>query len=49
LQDQAFAIHAAMNIHLETLYGENAHHIAEPAFKGLARATTIGSFGALAP
>lgn len=35
---QAFATHAAMNIHVETLYGENAHHIAEAAFKGLARA-----------
>jgi imidazoleglycerol-phosphate dehydratase len=35
---QAFATHAAMNIHVETLYGENAHHIAESAFKGLARA-----------
>ncbi len=35
---QAFATHAAMNLHVETLYGENAHHIAESAFKGLARA-----------
>ena len=35
---QAFTTHAAMNIHVETLYGENAHHIAESAFKGLARA-----------
>ncbi len=35
---QAFAIHAAMTIHVETLYGENAHHIAESSFKGLARA-----------
>jgi imidazoleglycerol-phosphate dehydratase len=35
---QAFATHAAMNIHIETLYGENAHHIAESSFKGLARA-----------
>src|SRR3984893_12413784 len=35
---QAFATHAAMSIHVETLYGENAHHIAESAFKGLARA-----------
>jgi len=35
---QAFATHAAINIHVETLYGENAHHIAESAFKGLARA-----------
>jgi imidazoleglycerol-phosphate dehydratase len=35
---QAFAAHAAMNLHVETLYGENAHHIAETSFKGLARA-----------
>ena len=35
---QAFSAHAAMNIHVETLYGENAHHIAESSFKGLARA-----------
>ena len=35
---QAFATHATMNIHVETLYGENVHHIAESAFKGLARA-----------
>ena len=35
---QAFTTHAAMNIHVETLYGENAHHIAESTFKGLARA-----------
>jgi len=35
---QAFATNAAMNIHVETLYGESAHHIAESAFKGLARA-----------
>src|SRR5262249_28597788 len=35
---QALAANAAINIHVETLYGENAHHIAESAFKGLARA-----------
>jgi imidazoleglycerol-phosphate dehydratase len=35
---QAFATHAALTLHVETLYGENAHHIAESAFKGLARA-----------
>jgi imidazoleglycerol-phosphate dehydratase len=38
---QAFATHAAMNIHVETLYGENAHHIAESSFKGLARALRV--------
>ncbi len=34
----AFAMHAGACIHLETLYGENAHHIAESGFKALARA-----------
>jgi imidazoleglycerol-phosphate dehydratase len=34
---QAFTTHAGMNIHVETLYGENSHHIAESSFKGLAR------------
>ena len=35
---QAFATHAAMTLHVETLYGLNNHHIAESCFKGLARA-----------
>jgi imidazoleglycerol-phosphate dehydratase len=35
---QAFATHSGMALHVETLYGENAHHIAESCFKGLARA-----------
>ncbi|MFC0220785.1 imidazoleglycerol-phosphate dehydratase [Pseudochelatococcus lubricantis] len=35
---QAFAINAGLTLHVETLYGENAHHIAESSFKGLARA-----------
>ncbi|HSI42686.1 MAG TPA: imidazoleglycerol-phosphate dehydratase HisB [Xanthobacteraceae bacterium] len=35
---QAFAINAGMTLHVETLYGSNAHHIAESCFKGLARA-----------
>jgi imidazoleglycerol-phosphate dehydratase len=34
---QAFATHAAVTLHVETLYGANAHHIAEACFKGLAR------------
>lgn len=34
---QAFASHAGVTLHVETLYGENAHHIAESCFKGLAR------------
>ncbi len=35
---QAFASNAAVTLHVETLYGENSHHIAESCFKGLARA-----------
>jgi imidazoleglycerol-phosphate dehydratase len=34
----ALAMHAGACIHLETLYGENSHHIAESGFKALARA-----------
>ena len=34
----AFAMHAGACVHLETLYGENSHHIAESGFKALARA-----------
>ena len=35
---QAFATHAGLTLHVENLYGENSHHIAETCFKGLARA-----------
>lgn len=35
---QAFASHAGLTLHVETLYGVNNHHIAESCFKGLARA-----------
>lgn len=35
---QAFAMNAGITLHVETLYGDNAHHIAESLFKGLARA-----------
>jgi imidazoleglycerol-phosphate dehydratase len=35
---QAFSQHAGITLHVETLYGVNAHHIAESCFKGLARA-----------
>jgi imidazoleglycerol-phosphate dehydratase len=35
---QAFAQSAGMTLHVETLYGENNHHIVESCFKGLARA-----------
>ncbi|UCH75593.1 MAG: imidazoleglycerol-phosphate dehydratase HisB [Rhodospirillales bacterium] len=34
----AFAQHAGLTLHVENLYGENNHHIAESCFKGLARA-----------
>ena len=35
---QAFAINAGITLHVETLYGDNQHHIAESCYKGLARA-----------
>lgn len=35
---QAFAQHAAITLHIETLYGANSHHIVEACFKGVARA-----------
>ena len=35
---QAFAMNAGITLHIETLYGVNAHHIAESCFKGAARA-----------
>ena len=34
----AVAMQAHLTLHVETLYGDNNHHIAEAAFKGLARA-----------
>jgi imidazoleglycerol-phosphate dehydratase len=35
---QAFAQSAGVTLHVENIYGENNHHIAESCFKGLARA-----------
>lgn len=35
---RAFAFGAGMTLHMENLYGENNHHIAESSFKALARA-----------
>jgi len=35
---QAFAMNAGVTLHVEALYGDNSHHIAESCFKGLARA-----------
>ena len=44
---QAFAMNAAITLHIETLYGENNHHIAESCFKGVARA--LGAAVAIDP
>jgi imidazoleglycerol-phosphate dehydratase len=38
---QAFAQNSGITLHVENLYGENNHHIAETCFKGLARALRI--------
>jgi imidazoleglycerol-phosphate dehydratase len=35
---RGFSVHAACNLHIEILYGRDAHHMAEAIFKGLARA-----------
>jgi imidazoleglycerol-phosphate dehydratase len=35
---QAFAQNAGITLHVENVYGENNHHIAETCYKGLARA-----------
>lgn len=35
---RALSVHAAMNLHVEILYGRDAHHMAEAIFKGLAKA-----------
>jgi imidazoleglycerol-phosphate dehydratase len=38
---QAFAINAGITLHVETLYGDNSHHIAESCYKGLARVLRV--------
>ncbi len=38
---QAFAMNAGITLHVENFYGDNNHHIAESAYKGLARALRI--------
>jgi imidazoleglycerol-phosphate dehydratase len=38
---QAFATNAAVTLHVETLSGDNSHHVAESCFKGLARALRL--------
>lgn len=35
---RGFAVHAGVNLHIEILYGRDAHHMAEAIFKGLAKA-----------
>lgn len=35
---RAFSVHAAMNLHVEVIYGKDAHHMAESIFKALAKA-----------
>jgi imidazoleglycerol-phosphate dehydratase len=35
---RAFSTHAACNLHVEILYGRDAHHLCEAVFKGLAKA-----------
>lgn len=35
---RAFSTHAAANLHVEILYGRDAHHLCEAVFKGLAKA-----------
>jgi imidazoleglycerol-phosphate dehydratase len=35
---RAFTTHAAVNLHVEILYGRDAHHMCEAVFKGLAKA-----------
>jgi imidazoleglycerol-phosphate dehydratase len=38
---QAFTTNAGVTLHVEAIYGDNAHHVAESCFKGLARALKI--------
>ncbi len=35
---EAFTVNASLNLHVDVPYGENAHHIAEAIFKGIAKA-----------
>ncbi len=35
---RGFTVHAGVNLHVEILYGRDAHHFAEAVFKGLAKA-----------
>lgn len=40
---QAFAQNAGITLHVQTLYGDNNHHIVETCFKGLARALRLAT------
>ena len=40
---QAFSQAAGITLHVETLYGENSHHMIESCFKALARALRIAT------
>jgi len=40
---RAFANNASANIHVEVLYGRDAHHMAESIFKGLAKAIDLAA------
>jgi imidazoleglycerol-phosphate dehydratase len=40
---QAFASNAGVTLHVELLHGVNSHHIAESAFKGLARVLRLAT------
>ena len=35
---EAFSVNAGINLHVDVPYGENAHHISEAIFKGVAKA-----------
>ena len=35
---EAFSVNAGINLHVDVPYGENAHHISEAVFKGVAKA-----------
>jgi imidazoleglycerol-phosphate dehydratase len=35
---RGFTVHAGVNLHIEILYGRDAHHMAEGVFKALAKA-----------
>mgnify|MGYP002623071694 FL=1 len=40
---RGFAVNAGVNLHVEVLYGRDAHHMAESVFKGLAKAVDMAT------